>query len=614
MRRFFPLLLLFGVASLPLTAQPAALANRLQNHPSPYLALHGSDPVAWQEWNAAAVARARADGKLLYVSIGYFSCHWCHVMQRESYQNAGIARFLNEHFIPVKVDRELEPALDQRLIEFAEKTRGVSGWPLNAFVTPDGHPLYATLYHPPEEFLKILTRIEHLWRNDRTRLAELAQVETVKAAGPGRPAVDAAQARRHAESVTAALLAEADRVQGGFGEQSKFPSAPQLAFLLDRQELKPDAVLREFLTLTLDAMARLGLHDHLGGGLFRYTVDPAWKTPHFEKMLYDNAQLVALYLHAARVLRRDDYQAVAVRTLDFMLRDLKVPSGAFMSALSALDDQGVEGGYYLWSAAELERLLTPDEGTVYRLYAGMTDAPPFESGWLPLAAHSTTELAARLKREPAEIERLVRAAEDKLRAARAKRGLPRDTKVLAAWNGLALSALAAAVRATNEPRYREAGKALRDYLVRTLWDGKQLARSRVDGKAGGTAALEDYAYVARGLADWAEVSGAKEDVAIASDIVASAWKRFYGPKGWRLEEQSLLAAESGQDAVNDGHLPSPSAVLIDTSLVIAARRNDAALRKQALAAANSSHALIGASPFYHATTAAVQLRAAGLRR
>jgi uncharacterized protein YyaL (SSP411 family) len=390
--------------------------------------------------------------------------------------------------------------------------------------------------------------------------------------------------------------------------------------------------VREFLITTLDAMARNGLHDRLGGGFFRYTVDPSWKTPHFEKMLYDNAQLGALYLQAARVLRRDDYRALGLRTLDFLLGEFREPTGGFIAALSALDDRGVEGGYYLWSAAELDRLLTAEEREVYRLSAGMTDAPPFEQGWLPLAAHSIAEVATRLKREPADVERLVKTAEAKLRAARARRGLPRDTKVLAAWNGLTLSALAAAARDSKETRYREAGQALRDVLARSLWDGKQLARSRVDGKPGGKVALEDYAYVARGLMDWAQATGNPADLKIAGDIARSAWARFYGNNGWRLEEASLLVAEPGQDVVSDGHLPSPSAVLIEASLRIAdgiearaarqggrvggfaAQTGAAALRRQALAAANSGHERIAADPFFFATPVSARLRAAGAIR
>ncbi len=594
------------------TANAAPLENQLRQHPSPYLALHGNDPVAWQEWNAASVERARREGKMLYLSIGYFSCHWCHVMQRESYQNAQIARYLNEHVIPVKVDRELEPALDARLIEFAEKTRGMSGWPLNVFVTPDGHPLYATLYHPPEEFHKILVRIEQLWRNDRARLTTLARIEAVAPQGPGKPEVSGAQARALADRVVAEALKAADSVQGGFGEQSKFPQSPQLAFLLAHYERTPDPRLKEFLLLTLDAMAINGLQDHLGGGFFRYTVDPSWKTPHFEKMLYDNAQLARLYRNAARVFGRDDYRHIANRTLDFMLRELRAPSGALIAALSALDDKGVEGGYYLWSTADLERLLTPIEREVYRLHAGMIDAAPFESGYLPLRALPVAEIAARRKREPANIEKQITSAEDKLRAARAQRVLPRDTKELAAWNGLALAAFAEAAQATKEPRYREAAQAIRDFLAKELWDGKALVRSRAHGKASGKVALEDYAYVTLGFTEWAVLTGEARDVALAQTVASAAWKRFYGPKGFRLEESSLLVTETGQDVLSDGAMPSPSAVLAEASLRLTGKTGDKALRRQVLAALNSGSAAISANPFWYATPVAARLRAAGI--
>ena len=596
---------------LPGAANAAPLENQLRQHPSPYLALHGDDPVAWQEWNAAAVERARREGKLLYLSIGYFSCHWCHVMQRESYRNAEIARYLNEHVIPVKVDRELEPALDARLIEFAEKTRGMSGWPLNVFVTPDGHPLYATLYHPPEEFLKILVRIEQLWRNDRARLTALARTEAVAPQGPGKPEVSGAQARALADQVVSEALKAADSVQGGFGEQSKFPQSPQLAFLLAQYERTQEPRLREFLQLTLDAMAMNGLQDHLGGGFFRYTVDPSWKTPHFEKMLYDNAQLARLYRNAARIFGRADYRRIADRTLDFMLRELRAPSGAFIAALSALDDKGVEGGYYLWSTADMETLLAPEERDAYRLYAGMTDAAPFEPGYLPLRAMSVAEVAARRKQEPAEAEARIASAEQKLRAARAGRVLPRDIKELAAWNGLALAAFAEAAASTRDRHYQAAAKDVRDVLAKSLWDGKALARSRVQGKASGKVALEDYAYVTLGLTEWAVFTGEAHDYALAKAIASVAWKRFYGPQGFRLEENTLLVAETGQDVVADGPMPSPSAVLAEASLRLAEKTGDAALRRQALSALNSGASVINANPLWHATPVGARLHAAG---
>ena len=588
------------------------LANQLRQHASPYLALHGDDPVAWQEWNPTTVERARREGKLLYLSIGYFSCHWCHVMQRESYRNAQIARYLNEHFIPVKVDRELEPALDARLIEFVENTRGMSGWPLNVFVTPDGHPLYATLYHPPQDFLNILERIEQLWRTDRARLATLARTAAVKPQGPGKPEVNGAQARALADKVVTEALKTADSVQGGFGDQHKFPQSPQLTFLLAHYERTPDPRLKDFLLLTLDAMAVNGLQDHLAGGFFRYTVDPSWKTPHFEKMLYDNAQLASLYRNAARVFGREDYRRIADRTLDFMLRELRAESGANIAALSALDDKGVEGGYYLWSATEVATLLTTDELQAYRPYAGMTDAAPFDAGYLPLQAMSATAVAAQHQLKLADVEKRIASAEDKLRAARAKRVLPRDTKELGAWNGLALAAFAEAAQATGELRYRQAAQAVRNYLTTDLWNGKSLVRSRVQGKVSGKVALEDYAYVTLGLTKWATLTGEPRDYALAKAVANAAWKRFYGAQGFRLEENSLLVAETGQDVLSDGPMPSPSAVLAEASLYLAEKTGDAALRRQVLAALNSGSAVISANPFWYATPVSALLRAAGI--
>jgi uncharacterized protein YyaL (SSP411 family) len=329
-------------------------------------------------------------------------------------------------------------------------------------------------------------------------------------------------------------------------------------------------------------------------------------------MLYDNVQLARLYRDAARVFGRDDYQRIATRTLDFMLRDLRAPSGAMIAALSALDGRGVEGGYYLWSAAELEKLLTPVEREVYRLHAGMIDAAPFESGYLPLRAMPTAAIAAQRKQALAEVEKQIASAEDKLRAARAQRVLPRDTKELAAWNGLALAAFAEAAQATKEPRYRAAAQAMRDFLAKELWDGNTLVRSRVHGKVSGKVALEDYAYVTLGLTAWAALTGEARDYALAQAVASAGWKRFYGPRGFRLEESSLLVTETGQDVLSDGPMPSPSAVLAEASLRLAERTGDKALRRQVLAALNSGSAAINANPFWYATPVAARLRAAGI--
>ena len=586
----------------PATVSAAALTNQLKSHPSPYLALHGDDPVAWQDWNEAAVARARREGKLLYLSIGYFSCHWCHVMQRESYRNGEIARYLNDRFVPVKIDRELEPALDARLSEFAEHTRGMSGWPLNVFLTPDGHPLYALLYAPPAEFLDTLKKLQDIWQRDPDALRRLARAEARPARGPGPPRVDAARTRAYAANIVEAARAQADTIHGGFGEQSKFPSVPILEFLLAQHAVAPSPALAELLTGTLDAMAELGLRDHLGGGFFRYTVDPGWKTPHFEKMLYDNALLARLYLRAAEVLRRPAYAQIARETLEFMRAEMRDASGALIASLSALDAEGVEGGYYLWDEDSLAAVLNERERELFRRAYGMNDAPPFDAGYLPIPTHASPSPVP-------ETRATLDQARAKLKTARAKRVLPRDTKRLAGWNGLALAAFAEAARRTGDESYRATAREIRDYLLNRLWDGRRLRRAFEDGRAVGAAALEDYAYVAEGLVAWAELSGEPEDYRPAREIVRAAWSLFYTAGGWRLGESRLLAAEPGQDIVADGSLPSPSAVLIAVSLALG-ERGDTALRRRALAALNSGHELLKDDPFWYATHVAVSARVA----
>ncbi len=589
----FPLIALF---LLPLAVSAAPLSNQLKNHPSPYLAMHAADPVAWQDWNAAAVERARREGKLLYISVGYFSCHWCHVMQRESYKNQDIARFLNRHFVPVKVDRELESALDARLIEFAERTRGASGWPLNVFVTPEGYPVYAALYLPTAEFKQVLEKLQGLWASDRPSLERLAREEAARALAPP-------PAPTKASSLIEEALAQADFIHGGFGEQSKFPLAPQLVALLAQQATKPNARLEEFLTLTLDNMASLGLYDHLGGGFFRYTVDPSWKTPHFEKMLYDNALLARVYLHAAKVLRQPRYETLASATLDFMARDMRGTNDALIASLSAVDDRNVEGGYYLWSSDALAAALTEREAQAYRLVYGMQDAAPFEAGYLPLRVLTVPEAAKRLSAETSEVETLLTQAADKLRAVRAKRGLPRDTKLLAGWNGLALTAFAEAARVTNEPRYREVANGIQKYLVNTLWDGKVLKRAVDKGRAVGAVALEDYAYVAQGLLEWARLTNEARDYEIARAVATVAWRQFYSERGWRLSRETLIQTGADEAAIADGPLPSPSAVLIETSLAISEKTGDVALKKTAQVALEKGRSAVRQDVFWNATHA-----------
>ncbi|MGB5833367.1 MAG: DUF255 domain-containing protein, partial [Thiohalocapsa sp.] len=464
----------------------------LRDHPSPYLALHADDPVRWRAWGAEALAEARAANKPLLLSSGYFACHWCHVMQRESWQDAGIAKLLNTAFIPVKIDRELHPALDDYLIAFAEKTRGQAGWPLNVFVSPVGHPFYAALYLPPDQVRLLLLRTTELWADSGEALSEAARQaahDAVAGASVRIVSGGSVEPSTLEPLLVQQALARADDLSGGFGDQMRFPMAPQLSALLAVQRRSPNPELAEFLAQTLDAMVRQGLHDQLAGGFFRYTVDPDWQTPHFEKMLYTQALLASLYLQAAEVLERPDYRDVARSTLDFVLTGMSAPDGGLIASLSAVDAEGVEGGHYLWHAAELAVLLPPDERALAALIWGLQGTGELEAGSLPRQRMSRDEAVRRHRLDADRVEAQWASAQGRLLSARAVRVLPRDDKVLAGWNGLALSALATGARVLDEPRYEQAASRIHDMLAQSLWNGERLYRSR---SRQGEAALADY--------------------------------------------------------------------------------------------------------------------------
>ena len=299
---------------------PAALANALSDHMSPYLAMHGNDPVDWRDWGETALDEAEESGKLLFISSGYFSCHWCHVMQQESYQDPETAGMLNRWFVSVKIDRELQPALDAWLIEFTETTEGTAGWPLNVFLTPDGYPLIGATYLPRDDFQSLLRKLTAFWESDRDKAIAFSRdiVERIRASKKASPAVKLPDARQLAKRLIREALTLGDELQGGFGDQNKFPMSPQLHVLLQLQQREPSQALQDFLVLTLDQMAGKGLRDQIAGGFFRYTIDPGWETPHYEKMLYNQAQLASLYLLAADVLNRPEYRGGARDTLDFV--------------------------------------------------------------------------------------------------------------------------------------------------------------------------------------------------------------------------------------------------------------------------------------------------------
>ena len=570
------------VALFACTISPthAALENQLKHNPAPYLAMHGEDPVQWQQWNAQTLEHARRENKLLFVSIGFFSCYWCHVMQRESFRDAEVARVLNELFIPVVVDRELDPVLDAQMLQFVERFRGSAGWPLNVFITPQGYPILGGVYFPRQEFLAVLARLAERWKSEPEQLSALA------AQAAREPPPTATAPTPTGAAATAALVRQAlelaDHLSGGFGEQNKFPMSAQLLSLLAIYAAQPDARLGEHLQLTLDRMAALGLRDHLSGGFFRYTTDSAWRTPHFEKMLYDNALLATVYLRTARIFQRPDYERVARETLDFMLTRMRSPQGGFYSSLSAVDELGVEGAYYLWNEPTLQTVLDETDSAAARGVWNMNGAPPFEAGFLPVPERDFEHVAAELKLTVEQVQQRVENARKKLLAVRDQRQSPVDTKVIAGWNGLALIALSEAAALPGGAAYGVAARELREYLVKNLLRKGELLRMQASDGTVVAGVLEDYAYVTAGLLRYAEWSKNTADRVTAGKLVRDAWRRFHRPAGWVLTDHAVLPGQPGMPWLEDEALPSPSAWLIAASLQLAKDSGDAVLKRSAL--------------------------------
>lgn len=593
---------LFALLILLFFSVTAQAANELENHPSPYLALHGDDPVHWRAWGDEAVAASRTSGKPLFISIGYFSCHWCHVMQRESYKNPDIAKLLNEHFIPVKVDRELNPALDAALIEFVERTRGAAGWPLNVFLTPEGYPMLGLVYLPADRFQLLLDRLQGHWKDKAQQLSDTArraseslQSQRKKPASFG----EILPIDKLLNAFEQQALASADELAGGFGNQNKFPMEPQLSLLLNIEARAPNEERRAFLNATLHAMATQGLRDQLDGGFFRYTVDPAWQVPHFEKMLYDNAQLAELYLRAGRILGNPAISAVGADTLDFLLRRMSDAEGGFIASLSALDDKDVEGGYYLWDRATLKQQLSDEQLAVVDTLWGLNEPSEIADGNLPVQRSDIRNAATALQWSVEKTQNTFAEAQAKLKQLREARTLPRDDKQLSGWNALVLSAMAEAVK-QGESRFKADGQALRDHLVGGFIDKDTLIRARRDGQSLNRGRLEDYAWLADALLDWHQVSNNPEDLQIAGRLIQQAWQRFFDDDGWRSAESMPIPLNLSNPALNDGPTPSASARLLSATLRLPDTPQNRTLKQQARQVIRWNPVGLSDTPFFHA--------------
>jgi len=521
------------------------MPNRLQFERSPYLLQHANNPVDWHAWGEEAFARAREEQKPIFLSIGYSTCHWCHVMEHESFEDASIADQLNRDFISIKVDREERPDIDRVYMTFVQVTTGAGGWPMTVFLTPDLHPFFGGTYFPPTSrwgrpgFSEVLAHLSKAWKDDPAKVQSaaaglLAQLRDTVASDALPEVMPVATVEAVTAGVTQFTQAY-DRRNGGFGGAPKFPRPSELMFLLDAWALTHQHEARQMTVDTLRAMALGGIHDHLGGGFHRYSVDAEWRVPHFEKMLYDQAQLVLAYLAAGQASGEPFYASVAEDTLDYVLHDLTAPDGAFYSAEDAdsLVPQAAggvappapaekrEGAFYVFSAAEIDHLFGADAPVVRRRLgiedAGNAPSDPhgeFRGLNIPYVAQSVDEIAARTGRTADDVMRILAEMRGRMYEARSLRPRPHlDDKVITAWNGLMIAAFARAARVlVDSPRrdeWREAAVRAARSLRRTVWreaDRVLLRRFR-DGEAAVEAFCEDYACLSHGLLELFQATG-----------------------------------------------------------------------------------------------------------
>ena len=558
------------------------MANRLAGETSPYLLQHKDNPVDWYPWGEEALARARAEEKPMLVSIGYSACHWCHVMEHESFENPDIAAVMNDLFVNIKVDREERPDLDSLYISAVQAMTGHGGWPLNVFLTPDGVPFFGGTYFPPADrgampgFPKVLEAVADAYRDRRSEVEQNAETlrdflerSTTASLKPGD--LEPELLERAAKSLAGSF----DARNGGFGGAPKFPQPAALEFLLRYWKRTKDRQAATIVQETLTKMALGGLYDQVGGGFHRYTVDAIWLVPHFEKMLYDNAQLARIYLDGYRAFGDPLFRRIAGETLDYVAREMTSPDGGFYATQDA-DSEGEEGKFYVWTPAELSAVLGPAEADVVGRYFGVTEEGNFE-GATVLSVPQAAAVADQLGLSPEELWQRVEAARPKLLAAREQRVHPgRDDKIITAWNGMMLRAFAEGSRVLGRPDFAQLGERNADFILTQLRHDGRLLRTYKDGRARLNAYLEDYANLIDGLLAlyqatfnrrWIEEAIALATVMVA-DFADEDGQSFYDTS--RHHEQLVARPRDLQD----GATPAGNSVAAEVLFKLAAMTGD----------------------------------------
>ncbi len=508
--------------------------NNLISETSPYLLQHAHNPVDWYPWGEAALGRARAENKPILLSIGYSACHWCHVMEHESFENEDIARLMNENFVNIKVDREERPDLDQIYMNAVQMMTGQGGWPMTMFLTPEGVPFYGGTYFPPSDrynmpgFPRILASVAEAFRSQpdqvaSTATAMLGELRLVGRADQSRDVVTTDVL----DSAFRRISTNYDRTNGGFGGAPKFPPAMNLEFLLHSYHRLGSTEALEMVEHTARKISEGGMYDQLGGGFHRYSVDAKWLVPHFEKMLYDNALLSRLYLHLYQATKNPAARRIAEETLDYVVREMTDAAGGFYSSQDA-DSEGEEGKFFVWSRQEILEVLGDGDGDLFCQYFDVTAGGNFEGENILHITSSIADLAAKNKLSAEELQARINSGRRKLFALREQRIKPgRDEKVLTAWNGLMLSSFAEASAILERPDYRNVAEANARFLLSHLQKDGLLLRTYKAGEAKLNAYLEDYACLIDGLISLYEATGEltwiESAVALVDKMIEQFW-------------------------------------------------------------------------------------------
>jgi len=522
-------------------------SNQLGDSSSPYLLQHADNPVHWRQWSDEAFEQARQQDKPVFLSVGYSTCHWCHVMAHESFEDHEVAEVLNRHFIPIKVDREQLPDVDARYMLATQAFYALQGmpraggWPNSVWLMPDGRPFYAGTYFPRSQFVQLLQRIAELWQSDRQAVEQNA--DAMMRAMKRLREMEMAEAELDPNVVDSALeqfLTHRDSEHGGLGRSPKFPPHGVLNLALDRYRRTDDRDVLGFLTHTLNAMRRGGVYDHIGGGFHRYSTDRQWLVPHFEKMLYDNAQLIEVYAAAATITGEPDYRRVVRETFGWIERQMTHEDGGFYTALDA-DSEGEEGKYYVWTADEVRRVLGEDDGNLFVDVYGMREqgnwseeATGHKSGTnIAHLPQPIGDYAASHDMDGDDLRRRLDAMRDQLLEARQQRVRPHlDDKVVVGWNGLMIEALADAGRMLDEPRYTKAAVASAEFILDSATDANgHLQRLWREGQLSGPGYLDDYAWLVNGLISLHETTGESRWLDEAQRLADVMIDRFGDPSG-----------------------------------------------------------------------------------